>query len=173
MRGCAGADSTCRSAFSGDISTAYTKVGGRIIGEALTSPDAFYRFTPQQNTIEDNYLDGVSITHGISGSRAHIWTFGAGRRAQCPCESSNRVNAPLPPSEVGDNYFCDRADELDRVWTGENCMDGNPCCSFNNPPYFNVELPAATSDSIELRICSDQGQADESVLVLLAEIYVQ
>jgi hypothetical protein len=38
--------------------------------------------------------------------------------------------------------------------------------------YFSVQLPAATTDRIELRICTDQGQADEIVLVLFAEIYV-
>ena len=179
QRGCVGADSTCRSAFSGDISTTYSKVCGRIIGEALVSPDAFIRFLSGQNTIEGNYLDGVSVTHGASGSRMHIWTFGAGHPAsshlvaRCPCDNSNRNEAPLPPPEVGENYFCDRADELDRVWTGENCMDNNPCCSFHDPPYFSVPLPAATTDRIELRICSDQHQADETVLVTFAEIYVQ
>ena len=86
----------------------------------------------------------------------HIWTFGAGHPAsvggvaRCPCDSSNRGQAPLPPPEVGENYFCDRADEFDRVVTGENCMDSNPCCSFHNPPYFSVQLPEATTDRIEL-----------------------
>jgi hypothetical protein len=33
--------------------------------------------------------------------------------------------------------------ELDPLWTGESCASDNPCCSFNNPPYFRVQLPAA------------------------------
>ena len=179
VRGCAGASSQCSSAFSGDINTAYSKVCGRIIGEGVSSPDGFIRFQPGQNTIEGNYLDGVSVTHGASGSRTHIWTFGAGHSAsvggiaRCPCDNANRNQAPLPPAEVGDNYFCDRADQLDRLWTGESCGSDNPCCSFHNPPYFNVQLPAATTDRIELRLCHDQHQGDENVLVLFAEIYVQ
>ena len=173
VRGCGGVHSSCRSAFSNNTSNAYSKVCGRIIGEGVTSPDAFYRFISGQDTIEGNYLDGVSVTHGASGSRKHIWSFGAGHRGRCPCDSSNRGGAPLPPAEVGDNYFCDRADELDRLWTRENCMNGNPCCSFNNPPYFSVQLPAATTDRIELRICIDQSQGDETVLVLFGELYVQ
>ena len=72
VRGCAGADSTCRSAFSEDISAAYSKVCGRITGEGTATPDAFIRFLPGQTTIENNYLDGVSITSGASGSRTHI-----------------------------------------------------------------------------------------------------
>ena len=177
VKGCAGANSLCRSAFSDDINIAYSKVCGRIIGEGVNTPDAFLR--PPSSTIEGNYLDGVSVTHGASGSRTHIWSFGAGHPAggglvsHCPCDSSNRNDAPLPPAEVEDNYFCDRADGLDRLWTGENCTNDNPCCSFNNPPYFSVQLPEATTDTIELQICSDQSQGDETVLVLFAEIYVQ
>ena len=176
VRGCGGAGSSCRSAFSDDTFMAYSKVCGRIIGEGTRTPDAFHR---SQTTIEGNYLDGVSVTHGASGSRTHIWSLGAGHPAggglvaRCPCDTSNRGNAPLPTAEVGDNYFCDRADGLDRLWTGESCASDNPCCSFHNPPYFSIQLPAATTDRIELRICIDQDQGDEAVLVLLAEIYVQ
>ena len=173
VRSCAGVAELCRSAFSDSINTAYSKVCGRIIGEGITSPDAFIRFLSGQNTIEGNYLDGVSVTHGASGSRTHIWSFGAGHVARCPCDSSNRNQAPLPPAEVGDNYFCDRADELDRLWTGESCTTTNPCCSFHNPPYFSVQLSSTTADRIELRICIDQVESDETVLVLFAEIYVQ
>ena len=179
VRGCAGASSQCSSAFSGDINTAYSRVCGRIIGEGVSSPDGFIR-GQQDLTIEDNYLDGVSITHGAAGSRNHIWTFAAGHSAtnfgwvaRCPCDNPNRNEAPLPPTEVGDNYFCDRADQLDRLWTGESCASDNPCCSFHNPPYFSVQLPAATTNRIELRLCHDQHQGDENVLVLFAEIYVQ
>ena len=171
VRGCTGADVSCRSAFSDDIITVYSKVCGRIIGEGVNSPDAFIRFISNQNTIEGNYLDGVSITHGASGSRIHIWTLGAGHQGRCPCENSNRNTAPLPPAEVGDNYFCGRATGL--LWTGESCTNDNPCCSFHNPPYFSVQLPAATTDRIELRICYDEDLANERVLVLFAELYVQ
>ena len=124
----------------------------------------------------------MSVTHGASGSRTHIWTFGAGHPARgsgivrCPCDSGNRTQAPLPSAEIGDNYFCDRpnrANELNRLWTGKSCINDNSCCSFHNPPYFSVQLPATTTNSIELRICSDQSQGDETVLVLFAEIYVQ
>ena len=78
VRGCAGADVSCQSAFSDEINAAYNKVCGRVIGIASGSTDAFYRFIPGRTTIEDNYLDGVSVTHGAPGSRTHIWSFGAG-----------------------------------------------------------------------------------------------
>ena len=169
---CTGAERSCSSAFSDKIISYYGKVCGRIIGEGVETTDAFNRFIPNQNTIEDNYLDGVSVTHGAPGSRTHIWSFAASPN-DCPCDNSNRNFAPLPPAEVGDNYFCDRADGLDQVWTGESCTSDNPCCSFHNPPYFSIQLPAATTDRIELRICTDQHFANEPVLVLLTELYVQ
>ena len=175
VRSCAGAGSSCRSAFSDVVNTVYSKVCGRIIGEGERTPDAFHR--PSSITVEDNYLDGVGVTHGNAGSRTHIWSFGAGHPAgggavaRCPCDNTNRVHAPLPPAEVGDHYFCDRADQLDRLWTGEGCMADNPCCSFHNPPYFSVQLPAATTNTIELRICFDEG--NEKIRVLFAEIYVR
>ena len=173
VRGCAGADTSCNSALSDEISTTYGKVCGRIIGEGVTSPDAFIRFGPAvgQNFVDGNYLDGVSVTHGAPGSRTHIWSFGTGHTGRCPCDNGDRNFAPLPPAEVGYNYFCDRADQLDRLWTGESCASSNPCCSFHNPPYFSIQLPAATTDRIELRICTDE--TDENILVLFAEMYVQ
>ena len=177
VRGCTGADYSCSSAFSDNISTAYIKVCDRITGESAVTPDAFLRFISNQGTIEDIYLDGVSITHGASGSRTHIWSFGAGVRvpsvSRCPCDTTDRAGAPLPPAEVGDSYFYDGALQLNRLWTGESCTTDNPCCSFHNPPYFSVQLPASTTDRIEIRLCTDEYFANEPIVVVLAELYVQ
>jgi hypothetical protein len=89
VRGCTGANSLRRTAFSDDnIIRAYSKVCGRIIGEGTRTPDAFHR-SPTL-TIEENYLDGVSVTHGSSGSRTHIWSFAAEHNlvVRCPCHGS-------------------------------------------------------------------------------------
>ena len=172
VRGCAGADRSYRSAFSDNANTAYSKVCGRIIGEAIATVDAFH-LRPGSITIEENYLEGVSVTHGAPGSHTHIWSFVAAGStgAWCPCSNDFDGNiVRSPPPEVSKNYFCDRPD---RVWTGENCTDDFPCCSFNNPPYFSVRLPSPTTDNIELRICNDQEKEDERILVLLAELFVQ
>ena len=175
VRACDGSAISCQSAFSGEINTAYNKVCGRLIGiGVIWSPDAFYDRISTV-TVEDNYLDGVSVTHGAPGSRTHIWSFAAGYPSpipRCPCDNTNRSIAPLPPSEVGENYFCSRSSS-DRLWTGDGCTPDNPCCSFHNPPYFSVQLPTPTTDQIELRICKDQSDRDEQLLVQFAEIYVQ
>ena len=181
IRGCGGSGVSCSSTFgeSDELHSTYSKVCGRVIGIGRGSLDAFSRFILNQTTIEDNYLDGVSVTHGAPGSRTHIWSFGAGHpagvysnEARCPCDNSNRTIAPLPPSEVGENYFCATTHRRDRLWSGSDCNTASSCCSFHNP-YFSVQLPTPTTDQIELRICSDQKLSNERALVLFAEMYVQ
>ena len=95
VRGCTGADRSCRSAYSDEVHLQYSKVCGRAVGRSTTTPDVFYRTISGQTTVEGNYLDGVSVTHGAPGSRTHIWSFGAGHPGRCPCDSSNRNDAPL------------------------------------------------------------------------------
>ena len=148
----------------------YKRVCGRATGFAITSPDAFLG---RNNGIDGAYLDGVSVTHG--SPRQHIWSFGAGHGLsfglyRCPCDNPDRGQAPLPPSFVGNNYFCD-GDENQDLWDAMNCTTN--CCTFNNPPWFKVPLPAPTTDDIEVRICSDQSIGDERVHVSLLQFYVQ
>ena len=144
----------------------YTRVCGRAVGYADGSPDAFFkdsRPTPP-------YLDGVSVTYGPT--HQHIWSFAAGQRQtnRCPCENNDRVNAPLPPSWIGENYFCDR-EFNGALWDGEDCTTS--CCTFNSPPYFSVTLPAPTSDAIEVSICTDEGRGNERIQVHLLQLFVQ
>ena len=180
VRGCVGSGSSCRSAFSDTINNiAYNKVCGSVIGVAKGNPDAFFSRISGQSTIEHIYLDGVSVTHGASGSRTHIWSFGAGHpvtpltNARCPCENNDRTIAPLPLYEVRENYFCATTYPGDRLWSGSGCHTASSCCSFHNPPYFSVQLSTPTTDQTELRICTDEFSNDEMVIVQFAEIHVQ
>ena len=52
----------------------YTQVCGKIIGYQQKAPNAFYRTNSAHDSIESYYVDGISITHGLS-PRQHIWTF--------------------------------------------------------------------------------------------------
>ena len=143
------------------------------------------------NDLEGIYIDGVSLTHGAAGSRQHIWTFAAApfeippntdhERFTCPCTIDNWPNEI--PSFIGSNYFCNTGNvgpDLDGsriysenpLWDGEGCGSGNTCCELNNPPWFCTTLPQDTTDNLEMRICLDQVEADENVLVNFIEIYV-
>ena len=157
----------------------YSKVCGKIIGYQVGSPDTFSGptgFTFRRNfaNIDISYVDGVSLTHG--NPRQHIWTFAAGldeevdfRNAHynCPCTDSIQASrATPPPAFVGGDYFCDTGSAgrykfgvfygEDPLWDGAGCGALNTCCSLNNPPWFYKQLPQATADNIEIRICTDE-----------------
>ena len=55
----------------------YSQVCGRVIGYQDRTPGAFEPYYRDRSiTIDDVYVEGVSITHGRS-PRQHIWTFAA------------------------------------------------------------------------------------------------
>ena len=170
----------------------YSKVCGRVIGYQFGSPDAFSRGAGSrvQFTINQPYVDGVSITHG--SPRNHIWSYAAGASEQqgsgsdcspntCPCSGGQQDL----PSYVGNNYYCESAFlgncyvvntffPNDPLWDGRQCDNEGTCCTgTNTPPWFSVDLSNPTSDDIEVRICHNQGSSDEDSPIELLELYVQ
>ena len=166
----------------------YSQVCGRIKGYQFGLTDAFWQYL---QGIDGQYVDGISLTHGRSGSREHIWTFAAGLtesnqnndliRYRCACDTSNNDRVP---SFVGSDYFCESGLNSawsgqaiffpdDPLWDGQNCIDNSTCCEFNNPPWFTKTLNASTTDDIELRICNSDPKQREDVPLELIELYVQ
>ena len=140
----------------------YTRVCGQVIGYQFGSPDVFRR-SRSSYTIDDFYVDGVSITRG--NPRSHIWTFaaeGSERLSQCPCRGG-----PSAPPFVRDNYFCESGYGgtflmpyiADPLWDGAGCESEGSCCS--NAPWFTVDLVDPNSDDIEVRICSNNDESEE------------
>ena len=88
-------DTGCSSTVFPVCGVQYSRVCGKIIGYQQKSPDAFFRFISGQNTIDTNYVDGISLTHG-SNPREHVWTFAAALQEDissppyhtflCPCK---------------------------------------------------------------------------------------
>ena len=160
----------------------YSKVCGRVIGYQVVSPDAFL----PDGGINQAYADGVSITYGQP--RTHIWSYVGGytdfleSSNTCPCTYSNSTP---PPKFVGDNYYCESANEaeletfagqffaMDKLWDGQQCDHEGTCCTAKSPPWFSVELPNPTNDDIEVRICGDEGTNNEDTPIELLEIYIQ
>ena len=176
------------------ISRRYSKVCGRVIGYQFGSPSAFELGAVEGRTIDEAYVEGVSITHGRNPLK-HIWSYAAGssehRNSQecsdskCPCNGGRE-----PPSYVENNYYCESAYKgltgcfvtnrffpNDPLWDGQQCdNDEGTCCDSNGtntPPWFSVDLPDSTSDDIEVRICHDQDTTDEDTPLQLLELYVQ
>jgi len=179
----------CSSATFNLHDMRYTHVCGKIVGYQQKTPDAFHPYYFNRHlTIDDGYVDGISLTHGRN-PRKHIWTFAAALHEVittngydlCPCTNiHNPLSTPIPPY-VGSDYFCNTASEnryqfrfypSDPLWDGQGCGRLNTCCSFNNPPWFIKELPSSTRDDIEMRLCADGGRTEEDITFEAIELYV-
>ena len=164
VNGCASSDFNVHGAQ-------YSHICGRIASYQRRFPTAFHLI---EDTIEQAYIYGVSLTHGQT-PREHIWTFvGAGHESSyqsfytCPCMNDN-ISPSTVPSFLGNDYFCDSAvsdhrtenyntiHTSDPLWDGEGCDSTNTCCYDPqrevNPPWFVKTLSSPTSDDIEMRLC--------------------
>ena len=150
----------------------YSKVCGRVYGYQTNTPDGFQRhhYCPGC-TIEQQYLDGVSITHGHP--RQHIWSLAAAfHEPRCPC-TAYPTNIYLP-SFVENDFSCEwegRSTYVssDRLWDGQGCSVD----AVHNSAWFCKELPQPTTDDIEFRVCTDEPRNNEDVYIEHVELYVQ
>jgi hypothetical protein len=185
-----GASHTAQSGCSSTIFSVgglpYSRVCGRIRAYQFGATGAFGDYV---RDIDNHYVDGVSLTHGETGSRQHIWTFASGGSEvttiylnhACPCDTAP---PSVVPAFVGNDYFCESGVHSewnhnftlypdDVLWDGQNCTSNSTCCQFNNPPWFTKNRPNATTDDIELRICTNAPTWLGDVPIELVELYVQ
>ena len=147
----------------------YSRVCGRVRGYQYRGPLAFYSYNVNTSlTIDDNYVDGVSITYG-SAPRKHLWTYAGGPHDylsyflnyDCPCKQNSIA---ITPPFVGTDYYCESGIEIccpsigslsnDPLWDGQQCGGGEaPCCTQPNMPWFIKTLNETTTEDIELRLC--------------------
>ena len=171
-----GSVASCEDIMSSTSSLSYSKICGRVIGYQLGSPNGFVG-----GTIDDIYVDGVSITRG--SPRQHVWTLSnpfTESSTTCPCSGGSVLS-----SFVGDDYYCESALSStvgwtpivytsDPLWDGQECNAAeSSCCEDSDLPWFYKDLGSSTTDYIELRICGDQEPTNEDSTVSLYEIYVQ
>ena len=179
---------SCSSTTFSVGSSQYSRVCGRALAYRFRTIYAFYEYHGPRKGIDGCYVNGLSLTHGASGSRQHIWTFASGLftgnrnsihpQMRCPCDNGNTY--PSPPF-VGNDYFCESIETRNSwarvfypnatLWDGQVCEGGGTCCQFNNPPWFTKNLARYTTEDIELRLClSDRGA---NIALELLELYVQ
>ena len=175
---------SCESLAIGTSGTSYRTVCGRFRGYQVDSTDAFGRCgtvtTP--NTIEDPYVDGISITYGSPGSRSHIFTYAAGysevsSTCSCPCAGGRAA-----PSFVGSDFYCESGNEgagsglfsADILWDGQQCRSlETTCCNPPNQAWFCKTLPTPISGDMEVRICTDEAISNENVALEYFELYIK
>ena len=175
--------SGCESVVFPTEGVPFSKLCGRAVGYGVTSADAFDSVrgicsSSGCETINDPYVDGVSITYSSNNARAHVWTYVAqtrGSSSRWPCGNA----AFTSPSFVGDSYYCEVAqNNSSPLWEGEGCTDGvatdAPCCENPNLPWFCREFdqPIVTED-IEVRVCTDQNRGNEDVEFDVLKLYIQ
>ena len=177
-------DSSCDSVIFTTYGVQYQHVCGRVRGYQYISTDGFERhsFCPAPCTIDNPYVDGVSITHGVS-PRKHIWTYAVGAfdhqtaRATCPC-----AGGTPPPSYVGSDYYCESGHSNsqsglaadDPLWDGQDCGGlERTCCDSPNLPWFCKKLSEPSTDNLEFRLCGDESRSNENIPIDLVELYIQ
>ena len=186
---------TCRRPGNDCFSTtysvdglSYTRVCGKIIAYQQYSTNAFGPYYDNRAlTIDDLYVDGVSLTHG-QNPRKHIWTFAnaldevRSNLLVCPCTKTDTPYTGVVPPFIGNDYFCDTGSRYnyanqfysdDPLWDGAGCGGTNTCCEFNNPPWFCKQLFQPTTDNIELRLCTNEDSTTEDISIESVELYVQ
>ena len=162
-------------------SSYYSHICGRVRGYQYGTMDAFE--TSSGKSINDVYVDGISITRG--SPRQHVWTYAVGVsekddavKYRCPCVTDDYSRVP---SFVGSNYYCEsgfvghkeyRTAWEDTLWDGIRCeVTSNKCC--NRYGWFYRRVPRA-NDYLEVRWFADQyGHGDgEDIYTNLVEIWV-
>ena len=152
--------SGCTSVSFNTSGIPYSKVCGRIRGYGIGTVDGFYENgLIRGSSVEDNYLDGVSIT----SSRTHIWSFVAGGCNRA-CILEHRLGF------VGDDFSCESS----------GCSSDNTCASSLwdqddcrvAMPFFFKTLSTSTSADVTMSVCRDETRDNEDIALTVAELYV-
>ena len=170
----------CSSTFFSTSGQSYQKVCGKARGYQQGWVHSFFSYHFDHQTIDGDYVDGLSITYG--SPRQHIWTYSAGRfdnrtaAANCPCAGGQNA-----PPFVRTNYYCESGNADvdsytayfldDPLWDGSGCIT-SVCCDNPVQPWFYYELNETTGNDIEARICSAILDT-RNVFIDQLELYIQ
>ena len=134
-------------------------------------------------TINDPYVNGISITRGPSNSRQHIWTFAAGwdevSADPCSCpysfSMSQQSRGTNPPNFARYEYNCEAPSKYpplwnpgvgygqyilyfnNTLWDGYCTLDSSSICQDKEKIgnlFTSTIIPDGTTDEIEVRFCN-------------------
>ena len=178
--------SGCYSAIFTTYNITFNKICGQVIGYQKGSTDAFWSTKYDTKSINNSYVDGLSVTLG--NPRKHVWTYAVGLSddgnygtTNCPCAATP---GPDPPAFVGDHYYCEsgntgtyHSDDYhtsDMLWDGYGCHHANNnCCTNADMPWFFRQFSRPMQDYLEARICTNVEFSNEHTLVESIELYIQ
>ena len=150
----------------------YSQVCGTIHGSYYGDPDGFdsystIRSRSADTPINDNYVDGISLTHG-SMNEHHIWTLSAIVNFANPTDMCS-VCVNNKPSYVGMDYSCVVVEQCRGSCRSRQIWGSGQCIGSNT---FYKNLTQLTSDYIQMRVCTDQDENDEDIFFSFVELYI-
>ena len=135
-------DSANRShTFFSSFNISYSRVYGIVRAYGIGTPDGFISIS---QGINDNYVDGISLTYGMPPNQQHIHSFAA-------TSGSCYLNKP---NFVSYDYNC-----LTTLTMAASVCSGSSCLK-----YFNEQLEAPTDQY--MRVCRDQSRNDEDIVIV-------
>ncbi len=140
----------CTSVIYKTYGTPFSQICGTIRG---IYNNIFEQF-PDHSDLEDNYVNGVSLTYGEENNRTHIWTF-ASQRSCLQCRART-------PDFARGHYSCSLA---------RRGRDGNQCVGDGG--WFHRELPQFIMEDIEMRVCRQERLDDADIMITFVDIYVK
>ena len=189
----------CNSVIVPTGRTPFQQVCGQVRAFQWGSPDAF---ASKRQTLDEPYVDGVSITYYEAGRRQHVFTYAAGVMEQlqgstlCPC-----AGGTVPPVFINDaDYYCESGNSdktwytnqlfCDPLWDGKECRYSEETCCKTLPPnpidqpvaipyrtapqpWFCKDFGKYVESDLEIRICGDEGIDNEDIAVESYELYVR
>ncbi len=156
-----------KSASFPTLGVTWSEVLGSIRARQYHSMDAFGQ-SRSGSSVEDLYVDGISVTAGVPGSRDHLFSFGVGISTQnnssysCPAQTG-----PAAQGFVGSNYLCESGNTASGwtgTWYSPDLFDGQ---------WFEVDRGGNSTEDVEVRLMSNQSSSNEDVGVEWMEIYVR
>jgi hypothetical protein len=110
-------------------------------------------------TIDQPYVEGLSITYNINDQRKHIWTFAGDMQTQEMVPPTTVRSSYSPPPYIGEDYYCESGAHLsvtnkwytnNSLWDGKGCHASSCCCDNDRQPWFWQILPEITGSDIEV-----------------------
>ena len=123
----------------------FSHICGTVEGSYFGIPDGFAGSgRSSTTTIDDNYVDGISMTYGNTSRRTHLWTFSA-------CEGA--CTTARVPEFVGNHY-------------------SNISFNSHSDIMFQRNFLPTLNEDIEIRLCQDEDRPYEGIYLTSMNIYV-
>ena len=167
----------CSSVIYPSYGMSYSQVCGTVRVHPEGTPDGFSSRNSDQRlsngqSVNQNYVDGVSLTYGDSSNRNHIWTYTAATTVGSSTRGCDQCNHRKPSDIPGTNFTCTNAYCSNANICFPNTLWGNDTKQcFGNETFYR-QLSESTTDNIEMRVCRDESRSNEDILLSFVELFV-